>query len=66
MEKDLFNRLVKVADENACPSVYPDALLILTSATLSAVKAHIEETLPGRETDIITLRITQDLLKDYV
>lgn len=65
MEKELYNRLVKVADKANYPEVYPTELLNLTVDTMEAIRVYIAYGHPARFKDCPILEQAMEIIKDY-
>ena len=65
MEKELYARLLKVVGEHKINIMEPKGLLDISSATLFAIYAHIEEKYGYRNHDLNLCSEAIDLIKRY-
>jgi len=65
LDKELADRLIKIADLPKRPTRYQDILIFDTIATLEAIRAHQCAMYPYRDGESLVLDEAIELVKDY-
>lgn len=65
MEKELYNRLLKLIGEHQINLMEPKGLLEITIATLETIRAHILEAHSDRQGEIVIADTAIELVKGY-